>query len=448
MLHRLIILLCGLIPSSLQAQAPSIAFQHVTVIDMTGAPPKSDQTVIIQGQRIQSVGASQRVTIPDHVQIVNAKGKFLIPGLWDAHVHLSKAGVHSLPLFIAHGVTSVRDMGGDAERLLKWRKEIELDERLGPSIKTAGPMLESTANVERMKREGTIEPVHRTRVGIGQASDAPRIVDSIAALGVDFLKVRSVASLSTYQAIARAARQVKLPLTGHAVAFPEEIIAAGQKSIEHSFFPPLDRLSPDERETLFAQLAQQGIYLTPTLVNWERSLLIPYERAALIVEDSLGALDSRRKYLSGYLIKDWREQLAERKDYPMNLDTLYSQYLRDVRAMYQAGVRLLVGTDVAVLLIYPGFSLHEELEVLVQTIGMTPMQALISATRHPAEFFNLQDSLGTIESDKIADLVLLNANPLDDISNTQKIAAVVVRGQYYDRKKLDDLLTEVKVNRE
>ncbi len=437
------LLLCSTSSIVLNAQNTQLVFEHVTVIDMTGRPPLANQTVVIEQDRIIAVGAFDAIPIPKKAQVVNASGKFLIPGLWDAHAHLAKAGVNGLPLFIANGITSVRDMGGDPEPVLRWRKEVGEGRRLGPRIKMAGPILESVANVRRMKNEGTIEPVERSRAGLGNPSDAKRVVDSIAKLGVDFLKIRSVASLETYQAIAQAARQAKLALTGHVVASPEEILEAGQRSLEHSFFPPLDSLSEMDRKTLFEKFANQDICITPTLISWKESLLVPYGKVAAIVEDEQGELDYRRKYLSGYLIKDWREQIAERKLYPFDLTEMFFGTVRDLRVMHQVGVRFLAGTDVGVVLIYPGFSLHEELQMFVQIIGMTPMQALICATRHPAEFFGMQEELGTIEQGKIADLILLEANPLDNIGNAQKIDAVVVSGKYYPKKVLSKLLTEV-----
>ena len=188
-----------------QPQVKPLVFTHVTLIDATGAAAKPNMTVVIAGERIVAIGQSGKMRIPKGSRVIDAAGKFLVPGFWDMHVHLAKSGENTLPLFIVNGVTSVRDMGGDAELLLKWRKEVAEGKRLGPGIKTAGPILESASNVERMKREGTVEPVDRFRRGIPNPESAEAVVDSVAKLGVDFLKIRTAASLETFRAIAAAA---------------------------------------------------------------------------------------------------------------------------------------------------------------------------------------------------------------------------------------------------
>ena len=434
-------LLIGLAWASAAAQEPTFALANVTVIDATGARPQSNMTVVVTGHRIAAVGESAKAPLPATTRVIDMRGKFLIPGLWDMHVHLSKAGGNTLPLFIANGVTGVRDMGDDFEQVAGWRKEIEAGRKIGPRIKTSGPILEAQTNVERMKREATIEPVDRFRVGVGDPASADAAVERLARMGVDFLKIRTVTSLATYHALATAARKHHLALVGHPAATPEEVLKAGQRSIEHGFFPPLIYRALEERRELFRKLATNGTAIVPTLVTGEERR-IPYERAKALEEDSNGRLDARRQYLSGYLIKDWMEQVEEKKDYPPGFQKLMDERLRDAREMFQAGMRVMPGTDVAVLLVWPGYSLHDELRLLVDQVGLAPMEAIISATRSPAEFLGLDGSLGTVREGKIADLVVLDYNPLDDIKNTQSITAVVSNGRFFSKAEIQNLLAE------
>jgi len=441
---RLFVLILGLMPIVAAAQAKStpIVFTHVTVIDATGAvDARSDMAVVVADGKIADIGKFGKVKIPKRSQVFDAAGKFLIPGLWDMHVHLTKAGEHTLPLFIVNGVTSVRDMGGDYVQVLKWRKEAAAGTRLSPRIKTPGALLESAENVARMKREGTVEPVDKYRVGVATPEEARKAVALMASLGVDFIKFRTVASPETYKAIAEESKAKGLAFVGHQFGSPEAMVDAGQKSIEHYVFPPI--ITNPKHAEIYRKMAEGGTSIVTTIVVADKSLLVSYDDAKTIVEDRAGRVDFRRRYLSGYLIEDWKEQLEEKKEpSPIDIAKLKEVLIKDFQEMHKAGVRLMPGTDVGVLLIYPGYTLHDELELLVKYVGLTPTQAIVSATRHPAEFFGMQKTLGTIEKGKIADLVLLDANPLDDIGNTKRIAAVVLNGRYLSKTLMERMLAE------
>lgn len=437
-------LILSLIPSVMtQTKSKSIAFTHVTVIDATGAAAQSDMVVVVADGKIAEIGKFGKVKIPKKSQVIDGGGKFLIPGLWDMHVHLSKAGENALPLFVANGITSVRDMGGDYVKLLQWRKEAAAaGTRLSPRIKTPGALLETQDNVARMKREGTVEPVDKFRIGINTPDEARRAVDLMWSLGVDFIKFRTVASPEVYQAIAAESKAKGLMFVGHQFGTPEAMIAAGQKSIEHYIYPPI--ITNPRHAEIYKKMVDGGVYICTTMVVADESLFVSYDDAKRQVEDKTGVIDFRRKYLSGYLIEDWTEQLEEKKQpSPVDYAKLKEILIKDFREMHKAGVRIMPGTDVAVLLIYPGFSLHDELRLLVSDVGLTPMEAIVSATRYPAEFFGMQKTLGTIEKGKIADLVLLDANPLDDIGNTKRIDAVVLNGKYFSKRAIENMTADV-----
>jgi imidazolonepropionase-like amidohydrolase len=428
-------------------QSASLAITDVTVIDGTGRAAHERMTVIVRDGRIVAVDSASRALVPARARVVDGRGKFLIPGLWDMHVHLAKGGEASLGLLIANGVTSVRDMGGDFALVHRWRLDISSGARVGPRITAAGPILENARRVERMKAQGGVEPVDRFRAPVADTIDARRVVDSVARLGVDHIKVRTVASPEAYHAIAAAARRVGRPLVAHGdVVSPEEMLRAGQRSIEHAIYPPLQKRDASLRAQLIRDLAAARVAIVPTMVNYYQWLLVSPGDARRIVDDSLGRIDARRRYISGYLLDDWREQVAERGRVMdalirhLYLPRAYNGVLRDLREMHAAGVPILPGTDLAVALIYPGFSLRDELGYFVDKIAMTPMAALESATRVAADFSGMLDSLGTVQVGKLADLVLLDADPLADIRNVGRIYAVIARGDLFDRDRLSGLL--------
>jgi len=428
------------------AQRGTIVITSVTVIDGTGRPPRENMTVVVRNSRIAAVEAATSSDAPPDAVVIDGRGKFLIPGLWDMHVHLAKAGAGSLPLLAANGVTTVRDMGGDAALLRTWRDDIEAGRRLGPRIKWAGPMLESPERVARMRKRNTHEPVERFRAVVPDAASAGRVVDSIAQLGVDFIKMRTVASDEVYRAIAAAAERRGLPLVGHAseVSF-EEVLRSGQKSVEHTVYPSLQGRTPKDRAKLMAEMARRGMALVPTAVSYYESIDLSSARMRQVMRDSLGAADPRRRYIDGYLLEDWREQLEERPGgvrasiQGAVVGRIHKSAVKDAKEMRRAGVRVLPGSDLAVIAIYPGSSLHDELRLFVDKLGMSPMEAIVSATRQSAEFLGMQDSVGTIAANHIADLVLLDADPLADIRNVRHINAVILRGQLLDRAALDKL---------
>src|SRR5687767_9816240 len=227
---------------STPTQTPALAITNVTVIDGSGSPPRPHLTVEIRGGRITAIDSGGRPRIPPDVTVIDGSGKFLIPGLWDTHVHLAKAGEMALGLFVANGVTSVRDMGGDFALVKRWRSEIAAGARVGPRIRAAGPILEDAERVQRMKARGTVEPVDRFRAPVSDTIDARRVVDSVARLGADFIKVRTSASPQVYDAIAQATRDAGMTLAAHGDIVPlEQMLDAGQRTIEHAIFPSLQK---------------------------------------------------------------------------------------------------------------------------------------------------------------------------------------------------------------
>jgi imidazolonepropionase-like amidohydrolase len=423
----------------------SLALTHVTIIGTTGAAAQPNMTVLIQGNRITVVAPTNAVTLPADTFVVPAAGQYLIPGLWDMHVHLSYTAALSLPAFVANGVTSVRDMGSDLDQVDAWRQQIVVGASIGPRIVRPGPML-----------DGLKEDM-RYRQAVTSAAEAYAAVTALQRRGVDFIKVHNLVPREAYFAIAAACKQHGLTFVGHIPQgiSAEEVAEAGQKSIEHteslaeaalfqltepasSWEDAVASYTDARHQNAFAQFARQGIWYCPTLVAYRANA---FANAAFVRHNPL------QKYLAPSMVTfqdTWMplepEPLPD-EDYALQR-AFFISLLGLVRAMHAASVQLLAGTDPPVRGVFPGFSLHDELELLVEA-GLTPLQALQVATLNPARFLGMQETLGSIEPGKLADLVLLDADPLMAISNTRRIAAVIVNGRLFSRQALDQLLTEV-----
>lgn len=426
----------------------ALAITDVTVIDATGAPARPGMTVLIENDRIRAVGPAEAVEIPRGAQVVDASGKYLIPGLWDAHVHLSYAGPEALPLFIANGVTHVRDAGSRLAETKALRDRVAASDLIGPRIEISGAILEGEA---WMKLAYEIVPPddpfwdQAPRVVVSR-ENIEGVVDSLVAQGVDFIKSRNVWG-EDFLALAAAAERAGIPLASHNPNGVNMVEAAraGLDSFEHaeSIWGDFDTMTVAARRRMFEQVAATGALVTPTLMADIGLIVAPDSAMIAAIEDTLGLLDPRNRYVPAPMRGYWRDAMEQRRRYGAPPAGTFEKITRDLRAMNRAGIVMLAGTDVGgIPLVYPGFSLHEELELLVREGRLTPMRALQSATRNPPRFFGLEGETGTIAPGMVADLVLLDANPLEDITNTQKIFAVVLNGRYLDRQRLDALLLD------
>ena len=448
--------LCGPLIAQTNPPAVPLALTHVTTIDVRTGTLHSDQTVVIEGNVIRSVGSSASTKPPQDARSIDCTGLFLIPGLWDMHVHLEfgnwfpHAKEISLPLFIANGVTGVRDMGSELETVQAWRKEIAAGQLVGPRIFTSGPMLDGP------------KPRFPSSIAISTPDDARRAVADLKRRGADFIKLQSLIPRDAVFAIADETKKQHIAFAGHVPdsVRAQEMSEAGMKSFEHliglfegsspaedDFLKGnktearfLETYDPERAEKLAATLATNHTWQCPTLV---------WERGGNLIDVADFSKDTRAKYVpAAWKTKTWKrftdeiaqgygdDNLAVRKKF-------LEKELEVVHLLHQKGVRFLAGTDTPPgVYIFPGFSLHEELQRFV-VAGFTSLEALQTATINPAEFFGMEARVGSVEPGKLADLVLLNANPLTDIANTQKIAAVIANGRYYSKQDLQNLLALV-----
>ena len=432
-----------------------IAITGITIIDVASGRLAPEQTVVIRANRIVAVGTDRATSVPSGTRIIKGGGGFLIPGLWDMHAHAmddTLTRTNLMPLWVANGVTGVRIMWGSQGNLTE-RAEIAAGRQLGPRMVIATPIIDG-----RMF-EGSL--------AAGSPEAARRLVDSLARVGYDFVKTLQFLPRDVYFAIADQTRRLAIPYAGHVPigVSAAEASEAGQRSFEHGV--DLTLSCSRDQARIRADLVNEEAKLPPNSFGphvevWVRAEMAPlpsFDASACVdlaatlrrndtwlvptlglyrgygsAKNSVVTSDPRLKFIPIELRRFWDNA----PPIPA-FDSLRPSMASLTALMTHSGVGLLAGTDMLNRYVLPGFGLHDELGLLVDA-GLTPLEALQAATLNPARFLRATDSLGTVEQGKVADLVILDANPLDDINNTTKIRAVIVNGRYVDRALLDTLL--------
>ncbi|NKE58822.1 amidohydrolase family protein [Lentzea sp. PSKA42] len=445
-----------------------LALTGVTVVDATGRPPGRDMTVLVREEHIVAVGRRGAVQVPAGAKTLDLPGKFVIPGLWDAHVHSIPSERISLPLYLVNGITSVREMSGSA-LLHEWRDRVGRGELLGPRSVIAGRIVDGAPTIGDPAAFVEVATEAQAREAVRQAKRD----------GADFVKVYSRLSADLHRAIAEEACRQRIPFAGHC---PDAVplgtaSAAGQYSIEHLYSTWYDtsaqeeelrariagltigrsdyvawmhethRLewdaarsySPRKAAAVFATLARNRTRIVPTLVVYR----------VLDRPDEVALDDERLKYVPVAVVEGWRwalenivkagwtpEETAQRH-------ALLDQRLAFVGELARAGVPVVAGTDAGDMpFVIPGFSLHDELASLVRA-GLSPLRALQAATIEPARMLGLDDRLGTVSPGKLADLVVLDADPLADIHNTTRVHTVLTRGRVISPEQRTHMLADI-----
>ena len=465
------------------AQSKPLAITHVTIIDATGAAAQPDMTVIVSGGNITALGKASQVRVPSGAEVVDATGKFLIPGLQDMHLHLAIIPDQEVsreiivPTLVAFGITGARDMGGDWERIQQLRQEISAGKIIGPRIISPGPFVDGP------------QPPSKVVVPVSNEAEARQAVRNLKAQGVDFIKVQAQLSLETWKAVLDEAAKQNISVAGH---IPERISAfdvarSKQRSVEHispvlpgdagvlmacsskeaelraemleierlAGEPNADRQQLGRRQravqeqmvstydqakcaSLLSLFAKNQVWAVPTQVFGKK--FAPLDPNDLPQDEALKLvpLSTRQRW-------DNRRTQIIKASAPENFAfrrAMFEKSRAVVGEMHRAGVKLMAGTDALDGYVVPGLSLHQELELMVGS-GLTPMEALQTATRNPAIFLNRIKTSGTIERGKVADLVILDANPLQNISNTQRIHAVVLGGQLISPAKRQEIIDKI-----
>ncbi len=458
------------------AATGNLAFTHVTIVDVEKGVLVPEQTIVVDSTRISAVGPSSDIRTAPDARIVDGTGTFVIPGIWDMHTHITESSSWLFPMSVALGVTGLRDMGGPLDSLLAWKTRLG-NRDIAPRVIGAGPIILGAAR----------DPDPRV-VLVRDPATASAIVDSLTRRGVDFIKVHDWVPRDVYLALAAAAKARGTTIAGH---LPVQVdvataVQAGQRSIEHDgntegglllhvstrsaeYLPvvaalvgkPFDpnamvgswpaaklralteSFSEAKADSIAKLLANGHVAVTPTFLGYTTAYSAPPDSALL--------RDPRMAFLPRSFRESEESQIRDYWSAPRSAERtqaasdLIAARVRLIRALLRNGVLLLAGTDFSSWPgAFPGYALHDELAALVRDVGLTPAEALRTATINPARFLNATDSLGTIAPGKLADFVLLSGDPLTDIRRTRDVRDVVLNGNHFDNNAVKNILAGVR----
>ena len=461
-MRKLLLTLSCLIPLQLSL----LAQQHrilsgVNVIDVKNGTVLNDMYVLISNDKIAAIEAEHTDLPSVSAELIPLDGKYLMPGLWDMHAHNWNRDFFKL--LTANGITGIRGMYDPMDSLPVWRVEIAVGNIQGPTIFSSGPMIDGP------------DPIWPGAVSISEPWQVYRAVDSLKRLGVDFIKVYSMLPREAYFELAEACKSKNIPFAGHipGTVSLTEAIEVGQRSSEHFYgilaasnthdqhFMAvmrgeredstlasfghirkflLDHFSEPKAIDLYAKLSESDTWICPTLV---------VNQAFGMLNDENFLNDERLAYIPAEIKNRWnpkqdiRLQFGNDEQFRIERQ-LFHLAKNQMGNMERNGVKILAGTDFPNPYVFPGFSLHDELELMVEG-GMSTLGALQTATLNPAIFLNKTDEFGTVETGKYADLLILNKNPLENISHTRSIETVILKGRWLDKRALNNMLNSLEI---
>lgn len=455
------LLLSFLIVQCSSPEKVDLIIKNATVIDVESGSTQENKLIAISNGKIIAVENNSRLSSYYAPEVINAEGKYVMPGLWDNHVHfrggeeLIQQNKEFLPLFLAFGVTSVRDAGGDiTPAVQEWQREISTSKLDGPTIFTSGPKLDGS------------RPAWDGSISVTSNESTIQALDSLESINADYVKVYDGnLSKESFYDIIKESEKRGLSTTGHMPLSADliEAVELGLDGTEHLYYvlkaispiadslteaglgygmitPLVDSQDDALAKEVYSQLANSGFYVTPTL-HVGKTL------AELLIVDH--SQDLMLKYISQEMQDTYQRRFNSARrggeSYTATRAKWADQFQSMVKPMYDAGINVLAGSDCGPFnsFTYPGESIHEELRLFVEHAGLTPGEALITSIINGPKFFGLENSYGSIEKGKFADLIILDGNPLEDINHTRAISSVITKGKSYSKLDLGILLSQL-----
>lgn len=455
----------------------SICIQNISTIDPIDGL-KENQTVIIKNGKIHKIAGSASLLLSEKNNIINGNGKYLIPGLWDAHVHfayIEELAPRMFDLFLTNGVTSVRDTGGKVDFVKAWKDKALANPTDAPRVMMAGPLLDGEPNVYDGSDAGHPE----LSVGLGSVEDIISQIDILLDKNVDLLKAYEMLTPEQFIKVNELAKANGLKVTGHVPLSMDVISAAnaGMNGMEHMRNLELScALNSEELLVLRQKMLADGSTLSggklrssihaaqreEAIKNYDEAkanevLLIlkkkdVWQTPTLTLNTFLSnkyfansEYQKSYQYLPDSIGQHWQNRSIALKDYPMTeafkIQTAFNNKM--VKKIHETGIPIMAGTDTPIAYLTPGLSLHEELSALVKA-GLSPLDAIKTATYNPSKYFDMENELGSIKENMWADLIILDSNPLDDITNTRAINIVIKQGKVYDSQMITEILNKLR----
>jgi hypothetical protein len=454
-IRRLGVLVCGLAlmasGSASSAEPPSaIVIDNCSVFDSEAGQMVDGRTIVIRGERIESVVATgEPVSVPAEARRIDGRGKFAIPGLIDAHVHVvhildfaQVTGDEVLPLYLAAGVTSIRSTGDEIVAATLVARHAQRHPESSPRLFTCSPLIDADPPIHRDIGRGVTDP-----------AQVPALIDELSRWDVTTLKIYARTGPEVGKAVIDEGHRHGIFVTAHLGAYSaQQAVADGVDGLEHIWsvfnyvIPPEITSQPGHRgrvdfdtpvcESLIAELVKHKVMVDPTLTVFRNMILLPDVPEVHDHPDNALVPQRLRDFWPVYLQRTGCPQGGPLEDRQRE----FAKFQELTGKLHRAGVPLLVGTDAPEPQCTPGFSLHQEMELMVGS-GLSPAEVLSAATLNNAKALRQQEEIGSIAAGKVADLVLLDADPLEDIRNTRKIGAVIHRGHVADPAELLKLVS-------